>query len=291
LLVIDPERELPVKSLLALFGRRFNVVDGDQPLLTLMGSFQKGVSQLTVVKSIATSDDTHDPFWRHSGIVAPQDILNSIVQQNIQEKEGEFDDIQKSESRVFSNAPFIYAVQYNTTFAKTRLSNQAEAVAVQAFLSNTQQELFRDVPPTALLKFLLEDCCVISGASERPLYRRGEPADATCLTLCGEVQIFAGHEAFKSTCTAWNFLGLEAVTKMRTTKAPEAGESYPVYVPDFTAYVQEGARLLVITQASFAKLLQNQVHPLSMTMPQPPLSSKEGELGQVEVSEVHLTLQ
>jgi metal transporter CNNM len=245
LMVVDPENAVPIKTLLALFGRDFLVVCDDQPLLSLVRQFRKS-AQLACVKTLVSSDDC-DPHWRHCGIVTLQDVVNSIVQEDIQEKED--DGLKKPSHRVFSNASGFDGIvsAQKSGNAPARPVGETEAVAIQAFFAKTQPGLFGSASEDQIRQLILEDCRVMHASKGQPLYQRGVAADFACLVLAGEVQLYSGREAFKSTRGAWGFFGQPALDMY--TLGPEKFE----YIPDFSAYPEDGARLLICPRSMLLK--------------------------------------
>jgi len=246
LLVVDPDSALPVKTLLPLVGMDFHTVDDDESLLSLLRKFRSGTSQLACVKSLVVSDAC-DPYWRHSGIVVLQDVLNAIVQEDLQEKEQESEEDSMA-SHIFSNSASIPAGPSKSR--RRRLAKpmtQEEALAIHAFWASVHPESFHGMPQSCILRFLLEECAVIAGPFGEALYQRGVPADFACLVLSGELHVRAGREGLHSTITVWNFVGLEALSTSWV-------ERRHVYVPDFSAYVGKDARILLCNRTSFLRL-------------------------------------
>eukprot|EP00929_Paragymnodinium_shiwhaense_P013658 TRINITY_DN121504_c0_g1_i1.p1 TRINITY_DN121504_c0_g1~~TRINITY_DN121504_c0_g1_i1.p1 ORF type:complete len:550 (+),score=143.85 TRINITY_DN121504_c0_g1_i1:158-1807(+) len=252
LMVVDPDNAVPVKTLLALFGREFLVVPDDQPLLQLLRRFRRS-AQLACVKSLVINEDT-DPHWRHSGIVTMQDIVNAIVQEDLQEKETGLE--QNVGANVFSNASGFDVLQTRKRIElppTTRGISEAEAIAIQAFFSHTQPSLFRGASREQIRRFLREQATVKTGTKGEWLYQREHPSNYACLVLSGEVFVYAGREAFKSCRPAWSFLGQPSLATENANSAKvEAGDDY---LPDFSAYPEEGSRLLILESSKYLRFL------------------------------------
>lgn len=243
LLVVDPSSSLPVRTLLPLLGRELMVFEDDQPLSNLLRAFRSGTSQLACVTTLVCNEN-QDPHWRHSGIVALQDVLNAIVQHDLKEKE----EVKTMEQlRVFSNARGMDAFDSSVVETARRVPplGEAEAVAVAAFLTRMYYDVFGKFSHETMLGFVRGSCEVREWTAGQALYERGSACDFACLVLLGEVQLYAGREAFRSTSTSWSFLGQKALSMDED------------YVPDFSAYPDSGVRLLICRRSKYKQLLSS----------------------------------
>ncbi|CAE8708841.1 unnamed protein product, partial [Polarella glacialis] len=104
LLLLELDNEVPLKALLPLIGRDVFVVEDDMPLPELLDEFRRGASQLAVVRGLFTEDDC-DPFYRHVGILTLQDLLNTIVQDDVHEADADDkeSDVESEPDGMFSN--------------------------------------------------------------------------------------------------------------------------------------------------------------------------------------------
>lgn len=240
LLVIDPARALPVKTLFALFGTDFYETDGDEPVLTLLRTFRRGTSQLACVKEIISTED-RDPYWKHVGIITVQDILNVIIQADMQEQ----DDTSKIKilfPNIISNVSGMFALTEDQDVARPAPPiSKPEAVAIQGFLTSEHPETFKELGKN-FERFILEECTVVECNANQHIYTRGKPADFACLVLSGAIHVYAGREGFKSIHGAWHILAMDVLSNIGTTKQP--------YIPDFSAYADERSRLLLCSRAS-----------------------------------------
>jgi len=95
LLITDPEKKLPVKSLLLQFPvQTVHTIDSDESFLTLLHALKNGSSHLTCVRDVVGRDGgDREPYWYHSGIVVAQDVLNAVAMEDLQEEKDQgFDD-------------------------------------------------------------------------------------------------------------------------------------------------------------------------------------------------------
>eukprot|EP01069_Polyplicarium_translucidae_P009676 Polyplicarium_translucidae@DN3332_c1_g2_i1.p1 len=83
LLLLDPTVEMPVRTLLQVFGRTVYVVDTDTPLFSLLTDFKKGRTHLAVVRRVEEDAAGGDPYYVHVGIITLEDIIEEILQDEI----------------------------------------------------------------------------------------------------------------------------------------------------------------------------------------------------------------
>ncbi|KAF8819316.1 CBS domain-containing protein, partial [Cardiosporidium cionae] len=85
LVLVDPSTEVPIRNILAVFGRQIYAVDSDTRLLSLLSDFKKGETHLAVVRNIITDTD-FDPYYEHIGIITLEDVLEEILQDEIRDE-------------------------------------------------------------------------------------------------------------------------------------------------------------------------------------------------------------
>jgi len=280
LLLLDIDHEVALKALLPLIGRPVFIVDDDRPLLELLDEFRKGASQLAVVRGIVNDEDC-DPYFRHVGILTLQDLLNTIVQEDLHEVDADdVESVVSSEpSEMFSNVPRFNDEMMDDTTAESihqgplarahqtqvaRGLSKDEVVAAAAFLRQRYPQLFHAAEQTKLESFLLRSCPVVGTGSEQgtALYRRGEGACYAALIISGEVKVFAGNEAHESIQGPWSFLGKRCLEMVLDHVHPKDA-NLRVYYPDFSAYTAEakdcigGSRLVLITAEAYSSLLSS----------------------------------
>jgi len=279
LLLIDAEQDLPLKAILPLIGREVFIVDDDRPLPDLLDEFRRGKSQLAVVRSVVVDDDC-DPYYRHVGILTLQDLLNTIVQEDVHEVDAGEEDatsqVSSVPSNLFMNVPRFqeklprgrsHASRWQAARPLRGLSRD-EALAAAVFLQRRHPTLFEAVATETLEGFLLRDCRMVRGPPEgghdgsRALYRRGRACTYATLIITGEVKVFAGRDGFESIHGPWSLLGKRCLELCRQSVASGASTAQPAFTPDFTAYTAEekdgprdGTRLLLITVDAYNRLL------------------------------------
>lgn len=221
LLVLNTEQEVPLKTLLPLIGRQVFVVDDDQLLPEVLAEFRRGASQLAVVRELVSGEDC-DPYFKHSGLVTLQDLVNTIVQDNVQEVDAkghgyaDETDFDRMPSGLYSNVgrfseemsrSSFYTDGYRAAAVAVRALSGEEAVAVGAFLRRRHMQLFGFISHEDL-EFFVRECPLVGARVEgrRALYSRGEDSDFATLVISGQVKVFAGREAFGSMHGPWTLL-------------------------------------------------------------------------------------
>ncbi|CAK8992920.1 unnamed protein product [Durusdinium trenchii] len=283
LLLLEIDHEVPLKALLPLIGRQVFIVDDDAPLPELLEEFRRGASQLAVVRGIINDEDC-DPYFRHVGILTLQDLLNTIVQEDVHEVDADDVDSEVSSepSGMFSNVRRFHEALDPTPVHQApaqvvRGLSKDEVVAAAAFLRQRYMKLFGRVEQGRLEAFLLRSCQVVGTGRDNQgtaLYHRSQPAQYAALVISGEVKVFAGQEAYESIHGPWSFLGkrcLEAALERKENKEKaESKANRQVYCPDFSAYTAEakddvgGSRLLLITGEAYFNLLSGRNGLLSL---------------------------
>lgn len=276
LLVIDAEYDLPLKAVLQVMGRDVFIVDDDVLLPDLLDEFRRGKSQLAVVQSIVNSEDC-DPYFRHTGILTLQDVLNTIVQDDVDEIDGADDlksEVSSVPSNMFSNVPRF---KEPSPQARQRASRQHnlrpvrglssdEVVAAAAFLRRRHPTLFGNIHHETLEAFLWD--CRLVGGTDEALYRRGQASSHATLVVTGEVKVLAGSDSFESIHGPWSLLAKRSLElASHAIRNTGTSASVPVFVPDFTAHTAEetdehrdgtdGTRLLLIAADAYRWLLMD----------------------------------
>lgn len=279
LLLLDVDHEVPLKALMPLIGREPLVVDKDDPLPQILDEFRQGAAQLAVVSELCSLEDC-DPFWRHVGILTLQDVLHTIIQENVQEVDPDFmREVSKDETdmnRMYTNVANVKAPGPKTRKGSAPVPQMTpnEVVAVASFLIRQHMSLFGDVSYDDLEAFLLQECSVVGGppdaSASRAFYRRGEPSSYALLVLTGEVKAFAGREAFESIHGPWSMLGKGCLTAAHKELVETVDGGKPLssighgrYIPDFTAYpasaarrFEGGCRILLLSAEPYMRLMK-----------------------------------
>jgi len=82
LILLDPKDAIPLNTVLKLYGRDVIQVFPDTPLDKMLELFKTGKSHLAIVHDVNDQGDG-DPFYEEIGIITLEDIIETILQDNI----------------------------------------------------------------------------------------------------------------------------------------------------------------------------------------------------------------
>lgn len=268
LVLVDPNDEIPVASILPFCSRALHHVPHDTFLERLMQEMQSSRSHLFFVSESLSMGRNVAQVTGLAGIVTMEDVIEELISDEIvDESDTVQDNITRTsvrEGRSGARIEFFEMLQRKELLQLSRLHatqrNRAqrnlskknllglaggpagktteETRALCSFLSSNVP-LFRPASiSTAQLRRLVQRCALVSVSADevragRYVYVRGVPTSSCTLLLQGKLQIRAGAEGFLSEVGQWTTLGLSALTDIS-------------YRPDFSARLIEPARVLVI---------------------------------------------
>jgi len=256
LILVDPNDEIPVASILPFCSRAINAAPKGTTLEKLLADMQASRSHLYfVTDAVGPCRKKLPRVERVIGIVTMEDLIEELINIEIIDESDTITDNRekkKVNTRSQRRIEFFEMLQKRELLITDRmLSDNShiggerptadEVRALTSFLTNNVAN-FR--PPNMsypLLRKLLQRCSIASVTPEqlatgRYVYVRGVPASFCCLVLHGRLQIRAGNEGFTTEIGAWTVLATQALTDVD-------------YIPDFTARVEVAARILIITRA------------------------------------------
>ena len=245
LILLDPNDEIPVASILPFCSRAVNAAPRSTLLPKLLSEMQASHSHLYfVTDGLANFKRRLPRVEKVVGIVTMEDLLEELIRvEIIDDSDVVTDNISKkkvaaAQRRVQRRLEFFEMLQRRDEMLLMDRQGNARATAdeVRALVSflSSQIAIFR--PPamsSAALRRLVLRCSVCSIEQEeldagRYVYVRGVPASFACLLLHGRLQIRAGNEGFASEMGPWTPIAMQALTDVS-------------YKPDFTARVECGA--------------------------------------------------
>ena len=263
LILVDPNDEIPVASILPFCSRAINSCAKSTTLEKLLNEMQASRSHLYFV-----TDTLSGPcrkklprVERVIGIVTMEDLIEELISiEIIDESDTVTDNISKKKTKHSGprRIEFFEMLQRRELMLTDRiLSDNShiggerptadEVRALTSYLSNNVPNFRPPNMSLPLLRRLLLRCLITSVTPEqvatgRYVYVRGVPASFCCLVLHGRLQIRAGQEGFTTEIGAWTTLATQALTDVE-------------YTPDFTARVEVAARILIISRADVHAVL------------------------------------
>jgi len=245
LILLDPADEMPLRTLLHFYPRELRMVFSDTKLPELLNYFQTGKGHLAIVRRV-NADGDGDPFYENIGIVTLEDIIEYLIRDEIVDETDIYVDLQTKE-RVKRNVPDPWG---NTPCAVRLTPHQASACA--SFLNSSVPLFAKNVFDAAAVTRIvaeahIRDIKVIEDggpvqARRIQLYTRGQPSEWFTLILSGKVDVVTGSDEFRCRMGAWDWLGARALTEDK-------------FVPDFTAVVVSGCRVLQVSRQRYLKAL------------------------------------
>ncbi|KAG1678664.1 Metal transporter CNNM4 [Nymphon striatum] len=194
---VDPDDDLPLKTVCQFYKHPINYVFGDVTLDIMLEEFKKGHSHMAVVQRTNTEGDG-DPFYEAIGVITLEDVIEEIIQcEIIDETDVLIDNREKKKRKNFQ-----FLKQDFSDFADT--DNQVE-ISPQMLLATfqfitTSVEPFKEVyiSPTIAKRLLKQDIYHLSKKGKKSenamLYQRGKVADYFIIILEGRVRVTIGNE-------------------------------------------------------------------------------------------------
>lgn len=241
LILLNPEEEIPLKTVLTFYGREALRVFEDTHLNAILSLFKTGKSHLAIVEQVVEPSEG-DPYYKPVGLVTLEDVIEEIIK----------DEIVDETDQYRSNEENTKIKQHNrvdmiNTFSKRSKSHRLtpkQVTAVSSYLTQSSK-YFQMLPENVLQQLLGKSMVVQYKKEDRPrLYKRGERATHFTLLLTGKVEVLSGKDAFQSELGPWSFMGLRALTEQ-------------TYHPDFDAVLLQDTQCLEIKQSDFAAVVQN----------------------------------
>lgn len=227
LILVDPEDDLPLSTIMTFYGREFIPVDPDDTLGEVLKTFQTGKSHLAMVRAVVTVDG-RDPTYVTIGLVTLEDVIEEILRDEIHDE---------TELRVTES-------MFKTGKQKTQRLTPQKVIAVGSFLTKTFS-CFHYLPDEKLFKLLgmshVEN--YTPDDKEQPfLYKRGKEYDYFSLILSGHCEIVTGNDEFVVETSSWTPIGVRTLY-------------IPLYHADFSARVTTPAKILKIQKGDFQRIV------------------------------------
>jgi len=280
LILLDPEDEIPVSTLIQLFDHKVLCTWTDTSLEVIMHDFQKGLSHLAIVRKV-NNEGPLDPVYENLGIVTLEDIIEVILQENIVDESDVFISM-RSKAKLNRKFDFdkLALFDYRRNLKGVMLHTEAMAVyhhlikSVRLFFGNN-----RKVSEVGLKNLLFSTPVIdvkVEGRTESEwvdengliLYKEGVRTNHCVLILEGRVEILAGRQKFRSEHARWS-LFCDGVLQ-NAQRHWESRTPYLDFVPDFTCRVIKDSRVLRISKDSFLMCLEGKYNTLPESFKQKP---------------------
>eukprot|EP00871_Galdieria_phlegrea_P001747 jgi/Galph1/2573/GphlegSOOS_G1248.1 len=257
LILIDPDDDISLNTVLCFFRREVQFVFHETTLDVTLNEFKTGKAHLAVVTKV-NNEGPGDPFYQNIGIVTLEDVIEEIIGSEIVDETDVYwnntmDEMVTRKRRIDTQVLKMFDPNSHLS---ARLSRN-ELLVISSYLSSHIPAFSPNVMHPKMLMYMLESCQVVeylgnesqSMSSEvvcvpHLIFKKGVPAVEAVLIIHGKLRIIAGAEGFVSQVGSWTLLGLRAVLD-------------DLYAPDFTAEIVEyPLRLLKIYRRWYRQAIQ-----------------------------------
>lgn len=248
---VDPEDEIPLRTLCEFYNHPVTFVFEDETLVNLLNEFKKGQSHMAFVRRVNTEGDG-DPFYELLGLVTLEDVIEEILQAEIIDETDVLMDNRRKQKRKEAQVR-----QDFSDFAKLGYGRQGKhnispqlALATFQYLATSVEPFKKNLISESVLRRLMLQNIFISikmhSRDDPVIYVAGQPADYFALVLEGRVSVAVGREKLLFETGPFSTFGIPAIYRRPDTSDGAAqqnlasGEpaSWPVpeepFVPDYS---------------------------------------------------------
>ncbi|GJQ14148.1 hypothetical protein GpartN1_g5939.t1 [Galdieria partita] len=240
LVLIDPDDDISLKTVLSFFHREIQFVFHETTLDVMLKEFKSGRGHLAVIYKVNNEGPT-DPFYQNIGIVTLEDVIEEIIGSEIVDETDVYPN-NATEEKVWRKRKIdmeVLKMFDPGAHLEDRLSHN-EVLVVASYLSHNISAFSSSHISYDVLIHMLESCQVVefhedteefrvtspSNRVAHLVFKRGVPAVEAILIIYGKLKITAGSEGFVSEVGPWTLLGIRALLD-------------EIYAPDFTAEILE----------------------------------------------------
>ncbi|KAL0479659.1 metal transporter [Acrasis kona] len=240
LVLINPEEEIPLSTILTFYGREVLKVYPDQKLDEILKMFKTGRSHLAIVHEPKEDENGGDPYYETLGLVTLEDIIEEILREEIVDETDVFIDNQTGRRVHRDDAQINMFLRFNKSETFRRLTPK-QVLAATSYLYKSL-DLFRYIPE-AHLQALLGRSRVIQMKQDSYIYEKNQESDIFCLILQGRVEVKSGIDNFVSENGPWSFLGVRALTQ-------------PHFLSDFSAKCVKDTSFVSVSRNDFVDFVK-----------------------------------
>mmetsp|Transcript_14497 Transcript_14497/g.14585 ORF Transcript_14497/g.14585 Transcript_14497/m.14585 type:complete len:490 (+) Transcript_14497:120-1589(+) len=254
-----------------IFIRPIMTVNLEVPVEDLLKDFKAGKSHIAVVQEVVV-DGGRDPYYSPVGIITMEDIIETLIQQEIEDEH----DINRLKAKTNKLHKVSSAVLFSI-FPSKSVMTETELDVIKTFLAKNIEPFRSDRISSKNLTKLISKARIImmngdeneetiniedikyesdnsvsnsmdgdqkpdDGLPRRILCQKGMACSFFYLVLSGQVELKIGNEGITSEAGPYHCLGVKALN-----------EPMNLYVPDYTAKVNKPTRILRISQQLYMK--------------------------------------
>jgi len=278
LILLDPEDEIPVATMLDVFDHPVLHVWPDYELDNLLNDFCTGRSHIAIVRDVVRDDPNRDPYYVNVGIVTLEDIIEIILQKQIVDESDRYVTMhskRKQKARPDFDLDKLSLFDYRPKRKNYMSAQEVNAIFnhLRASLNVFNSELNGKHVSDRAFKNMLATCPVIKvdcedkndrkldkdpyayiGEQGLLVYKYGEPTRVFSIVVEGKVEVRAGKQGFVSELARWTTL-CPAVLEQTVEQTKQGMDEIDSFVPDFTCKVVMNSRILQISIERFQDLL------------------------------------
>ncbi|GJD05679.1 Metal transporter CNNM2 [Galdieria sulphuraria] len=226
LVLIDPDDDITLKTVLSFFHREIQFVFHETTLDVMLKEFKSGRGHLAVVYKVNNEGPT-DPFYQNIGIVTLEDVIEEIIGSEIVDETDVYPN-NATEEKVWRKRKIdmeVLKMFDSGAHLEDRLSHN-EVLVVASYLCHNISAFSSSIISYDILRHMLESCQVVEFHEDTKEFREMSPSNNVA------------HLVFKRGVPAveailiiyevgpWTLLGIRALLD-------------EIYAPDFTAEILE----------------------------------------------------
>lgn len=230
LVLIHPMENVPLKTIISIYGKDFGKFDADAKLSDVFKYFRAGKYHIAMIYQNEDNNKTN-----LIGLLTTEDIVEEIIVDEI------YDETEALQRHSIMKRPqereginlFVVSEQSNLS--------DSQKSALASYFENKFPE-FRCLASENIIK-LLDLSEIKTFEKDDILYKNGRESDLFSLVLNGKISIET-NEDFIVEKGSWSSFGLRALTS-------------PKFVPDFDAKILKKSRLLIIKKKDFMEIVKD----------------------------------
>ncbi|XP_050049356.1 unextended protein-like [Dermacentor andersoni] len=222
---VDPEDEIPLRTLCEFYNHPVTFVFEDETLVNLLNEFKKGQSHMAFVRRVNTEGDG-DPFYELLGLVTLEDVIEEILQAEIIDETDILMDnrrkLKRKEAQVRQDFSDFAKLGYGRQ-GKHNISPQLALATFQYLATSVEPFKKNLISESVLRRLMLQNIFInikMHSREDPVIYVAGQPADYFALVLEGRVSVTVGCEKLLFETGPFSTFGIPAIYR-----CPDASES------------------------------------------------------------------
>ncbi|KAK7076206.1 Metal transporter cnnm2 [Halocaridina rubra] len=224
---IDPDDNIPLKTLCQFYQNPLQMVPEDTPLDSMLKDFKEGIrGHMAFVYKVNISSGGHT-YHEVVGLVTLEDVIEELIQAEIVDETDVFTDNRKRHRRrQMGRRDFTEFSQKGneTNTKKHHVSSQMQVAAFQFLRTSVDPFKEGQLSESIVKRLISQDIVHSIKVSDREesksdantyIYAQGKPADYFVLILEGHVEVCIGKEGLTFENGPFTFFGLAALPQVQ----------------------------------------------------------------------------